>query len=142
VEKLEGIPVAVEFRNRIWFEGDRRERLLKFLHEHKLVNVVVDEPQGFASRVPAVWEVARPDLAIVRFHGRNRETWEAKGLRSAAERFTYLYSDAELRELAARVQELAENAEETHALYNNCYRDYGQRNATEFQRLLASRVEQ
>jgi uncharacterized protein YecE (DUF72 family) len=78
----------------------------------------------------------------VRFHGRNRETWEAKGLKSAAERFNYLYSDAELRELAAGVQELAEKAEETHALYNNCYRDYGQRNATEFQRLLGSRTKQ
>jgi uncharacterized protein YecE (DUF72 family) len=138
-EKLEGIPVAVEFRNRIWFEGDRRERVLRFLREHKLVNVVVDEPQGFGSSVPAVWEITRPDLAMVRFHGRNRETWEAKGLKSAAERFNYLYSDAELGELAMYVKELAENAEETHALYNNCYRDYGQRNATEFQRLLFPR---
>jgi hypothetical protein len=37
-----------------------------------------------------------PGLAIVRFHGRNRSTWEAKGLRTSAERFNYLYSDAEL----------------------------------------------
>jgi hypothetical protein len=32
--------------------------------------------------------------------------------------------------------ELAENAQETHALFNNCYRDYGQRNAIDFQRLV------
>jgi uncharacterized protein YecE (DUF72 family) len=50
-EKLEGIQVAVEFRNKIWFEGDRRERVLSFLREHKLVHVVVDEPQGFGSSV-------------------------------------------------------------------------------------------
>jgi uncharacterized protein YecE (DUF72 family) len=63
-------------------------------------------------------------------------------LSSAAERFNDLYSETELRELATRLRELSENAEETHALYNNCYGDYGQRNATEFQLLLTSRVEQ
>jgi hypothetical protein len=104
------------------------------------VHVVVDEPQGFASSIPAVWQVTRSDLAIVRFHGRNEETWEAKGLKSAAERFNYLYSEAELRELATYVKELAENAEETHALYNNCFRDYGQRNAMDFRRILAADV--
>lgn len=62
--------------------------------------------------------------------------WEKKGLSSAAERFNYLYSEAELRNLARYAKELAENAEATHALFNNCYRDYGQRNAMEFQRLL------
>jgi uncharacterized protein YecE (DUF72 family) len=55
-----------------------------------------------------------------------------------AERFNYLYSKAELRDLAAHLKELSENAEETHALFNNCYRDYGQRNAIDFQRLLSS----
>jgi uncharacterized protein YecE (DUF72 family) len=135
-EKLEGMQVAVEFRNKIWFTEDRRERLLSFLREHQLVQVVVDEPQGFGSSVPAVWEVTSPSLAIVRFHGRNKETWEKKGLASAAERFNYLYSEAELRELATYMKELSENAQETHALFNNCYRDYGQRNAIDFQRLV------
>jgi uncharacterized protein YecE (DUF72 family) len=72
---------------------------------------------------------------MVRFHGRNKEMWEKKGLASAAERFNYLYSEAELHELAAHVIELSENAEETHALFDNCYRDFGQRNAIDFQRL-------
>jgi uncharacterized protein YecE (DUF72 family) len=137
-EKLEGTQVAVEFRNKIWFTDDRRARVLAFLREHKLLHVVVDEPQGFASSIPSVWEVTSPRLAIVRFHGRNKETWEKKGLASAAARFNYQYSEAELRELAAHVKELAENAEEAHALFNNCYRDYGQRNAIDFQRLLLS----
>jgi uncharacterized protein YecE (DUF72 family) len=35
---------------------------------------VLDEPQGFPSSVPAVWEATSPDLAIVRLHGRNRAT--------------------------------------------------------------------
>jgi uncharacterized protein YecE (DUF72 family) len=109
---------------------------LSFLRDHKLVHVVVDEPQGFGSSVPALWEITSPSLAMVRFHGRNKEMWEKKGLASAAERFNYLYSEAELREFAAHVIEPAENAQETHALFNNCYRDFGQRNAIDFQRLL------
>jgi uncharacterized protein YecE (DUF72 family) len=137
-ENMEGIQLAVEFRNKIWFTEDRRERVLGFLREHELVHVIVDEPQGFPSSVPPVWEVTSPKLAIVRFHGRNKETWEKKGLASAAERFNYLYSDAELRDLAAHLKELSESAQEAHALFNNCYRDYGQRNAIDFQRLLSS----
>ncbi|MGH8490591.1 MAG: DUF72 domain-containing protein [Gammaproteobacteria bacterium] len=135
-ERLHGMPVAVEFRNAIWFDERRRERVLGFLREHQLVHVVVDEPQGFRSSLPAVWEITSPQLALVRFHGRNKEMWEKKALSSAAERFNYLYSQAELRNLARYATELAEKAAETHALFNNCYRDYGQRNAMEFQRLL------
>lgn len=96
----------------------------------------MDEPQGFSSSIPSIWAATTSQLAIARFHGRNRETWEKKGLKSAAERFNYLYSEAELRELAIRLEELAENAEETHALFNNCYRDHAQRNAGDFRRVL------
>jgi hypothetical protein len=71
-ENMEGIQLAVEFRNKIWFTEDRRERVLAFLREHQLVHVVVDEPQGFPSSVPPVWGVTSPKLAIVRFHGRNK----------------------------------------------------------------------
>jgi uncharacterized protein YecE (DUF72 family) len=62
-ERLEGIQISVEFRNRIWFDERRRERVLGFLREHQLVHVVVDEPQGFPSSVPPVWEVTSPKLA-------------------------------------------------------------------------------
>ena len=131
-----GVRSSVEFRSASWFRGDRRDRVLAFLREHELISVIVDEPQGFSSSIPAVWEATSPELAIVRFHGRNAETWEKKGLASAALRFNYLYSKTELRDLAASVRGLSESAEETHALFNNCYRDYGQRNAMDFQRLL------
>ena len=55
---------------------------------------MVDEPQGFESSVPPVTAVTS-DLALVRFHGRNGETWEAKGI-TPAERFRYLYTRDEL----------------------------------------------
>jgi uncharacterized protein YecE (DUF72 family) len=98
---------------------------------------VVDEPQGFPSSVPQVWEATSPELALVRLHGRNRATWEKKGLASAAERFDYLYSAAELEEIAAPVKRLAGAARRTHVLFNNCHGDKAQRNAAQFRRLLA-----
>jgi uncharacterized protein YecE (DUF72 family) len=85
--------------------------------------------------VPAIWEATSPDLSVVRFHGRNTETWMKKGL-TAAERFNYLYSDEELAELAKRTRELASKTRQVHAMFNNCYEDKAQRNATRFIELL------
>jgi uncharacterized protein YecE (DUF72 family) len=134
-ERLEGFRVAVEFRHASWFQGEHAEKTLALLGEHRLIHVVVDGPQGFPSSVPAVWEATAPDLAIVRLHGRNRETWQKKGI-TAAERFRYLYVDEELRTFVPKLEELAPRAKEVHVLFNNCYRDYAQRNASSFQGLL------
>lgn len=133
--EMPGMQVAVEFRNKSWFEGKHREEVLALEREHGLAQVVVDEPQGFPSSIPAVWEVTCPALAILRLHGRNRASWAAKGL-SAAERFAYLYPEAELSELAAPVRELARQGHRVHVVFNNCYQDYAQRNALAFAQLL------
>jgi len=122
VERLPGDRIAVEFRNKSWFAEKHLAETIAFEREHGLIHVVVDEPQGFPSSVPAVWEATSPDLAIMRLHGRNRATWAKKGI-SAAERFNYRYSDEELRKLAGSVNGLGEHANELHVLFNNCYRD-------------------
>jgi uncharacterized protein YecE (DUF72 family) len=130
--KLPGVQLAVEFRNKAWFEGDRPERVWQFLRDHRLAYVVVDEPQGFASSVPPLWEATCPDIAVVRLHGRNRDTWERKDLKSSGERFNYLYGHDELSALAEGARTLAHNAATVHVLFNNCASDYAQRNAAEF----------
>ncbi len=56
---------------------------------------------------------------------------------TAAERFRYLYDDEELRQWIPRVERLAEDSKEIHLLMNNCYQDYGVRNAGDIGRLLA-----
>jgi uncharacterized protein YecE (DUF72 family) len=94
---MEGRLMAVEFRNKSWWTERTRDSTLAFERERGLVNVVVDGPQGFSSSVPAVWEVTSPELAIVRMHGRNAETWERKGLAASSDRFNYDYSDPELK---------------------------------------------
>lgn len=129
-------PLAVEFRNRSWLEGRNAVETLGLLADHNLTYVCVDEPQGFPSSVPPITATTTPQLAVVRFHGRNRDAWEARGI-SAAERFRYLYDAAELGEWVPRIEDLAGKAEETHVLFNNCYSDYGVRNAAD----LASQLE-
>ena len=135
VERLTGWQVAVEFRNGSWLNEKNRDRTLAFLSERSIPFVMVDEPQGFKSSVPAEVAVTSPDLAIVRFHGRNAETWEQKNI-TPAERFRYLYSRDELSDWVPRLREVASQAKETHALFNNCYANYGTTNAREIAALL------
>ena len=75
--------------------------------------------------------------AVLRLHGRNANTWEAKGLASSAERFNYLYSKDELRAFVPIARRLAEQAEEVHVVFNNNFGSYAQDNALDFQTLIA-----
>src|SRR5918997_527172 len=96
-----------------------RDRTLEFLEGHGLPYVCVDMPQGFTSSIPPVI-AATADLAVVRFHGHNKEEWESG---SVQKRFRYLYSEKELKTWAGKITDLAEEAKTTHVLMNNCYRD-------------------
>jgi uncharacterized protein YecE (DUF72 family) len=138
IEVLKGYTLAVEFRNQTWLEEKRREQTLAFEREHGIVHVVVDGPQGFLNSVPAIWEATSPELAIVRLHGRNADTWNVMSLESSAERFNYLYSPEELTELGGSIQNLSHQAKRTHVLFNNNYGDYAQRNAAQLSRLLST----
>ena len=138
VERMNGFRLAVEFRNETWFYERTRERTFAFEREHGIAHVVVDEPQGFKSSIPAVWEVTCPDVAVVRLHGRNRDTWEKRGLAAASERFNYLYSEEEVVELARPVRTLARKARTVHVLLNTNHEDQGQVNARALTRELAA----
>jgi len=127
---------AIEFRGAGWMKEGKQERTLGLLREIGATYVVVDEPQGFKTSVPPVVAATSPDLAMIRFHGHNAENWEKRGI-SAAERFKYLYDEDELRKWVAPARELAGEAQQLHVLMNNCYADYGVRNAAQFAELLA-----
>lgn len=136
VGRLPGYRLAFEFRNRTWFDGRHDERTLAMERDLGVAHVVVDEPQGFASSVPQVWAATSPDLAIVRMHGRNHETWEKKGLAASSERFDYDYSDDELREMVSPIKRLASEVGELHVVFNNNRDDQGQRNGRSLMRIL------
>jgi uncharacterized protein YecE (DUF72 family) len=132
--RCEPLRPVFEFRHASWFDGDNAEETLGFLRQHELPFVCVDMPQGHKSSVPPVL-AATADLAVVRFHGHS-DKWTSKDIH---EKFGYDYSDRELRDWAPKLRELAGEAERTHVLMNNCYRDYAQRNATTLAGLLDAR---
>jgi len=137
-ELLPDDTLAVEFRNRTWMEERNQAETLAFLRDNGLAYVSVDEPQGFPSSIPPVAEATAP-LAIVRFHGRNAESWKKPGL-TAAERFDYSYTLPELEEWLPKIGKLEEEAEEVHLLMNNCYGDKAVRNAADLAALLAKKT--
>jgi len=125
--------VCVEFRNHTWMTPDNTKETLEFLSAHDLPYVCVDMPQGFSNSIPPV-VAATSDLAVLRMHGHS-DKWESKDIQ---ERFGYRYSDEELSKWAGHVQQLAEDAPETHVVFNNCYRNYAQVNGQRLTEMLGS----
>jgi uncharacterized protein YecE (DUF72 family) len=117
-EQLGEDEMLVEFRHRSWYEDDQRAETLALLERIGATHVVVDAPKVDAKNVPPTVLAVTSSMTYVRFHGRNADTWNVRG-RSAAERFDYLYSEDELREWVEPLQELAGEAEQAFAVFNN-----------------------
>jgi uncharacterized protein YecE (DUF72 family) len=130
------LPIAVEFRHGSWFNEKNAERTIRFLQDNKIPYVAVDEPQGFKSSVPPVIFPTNDELAVFRFHGRNKDNWEKKDI-PPSERFRYLYDEDELADWTPKIAAIAKQTKQTHVVYNNCYSNYGTTNAREAARLLA-----
>lgn len=126
--------LAVEFRDSSWVSEKNLDRTMDFLRDNDFTYVCVDEPQ-LARTLPPMAVATSPKLAMVRFHGRNAESWN-KRVDTAAERFDYEYSEAELAEWLPRIRTLTEQSDDTHVLMNNCHRDYAVNNARQLAQLL------
>ena len=135
--RMAGYTMAVEFRNQSWLDESHAPNTLAFLRERALVHVIVDAPPDVKNRAHSVWEVTNPQLAIVRLHGRNTESWNPDAGASAADRFNYDYNEAELGELAVSIRAISTRAAKTHVIFNNCFEDQGQRNALTMTGILA-----
>src|ERR671936_1598474 len=118
-EQLAGDEMMVEFRHASWLDDDNRAETLRFLEQLGATHVIVDAPriEGARNVVPTVLALTSPTL-YVRFHGRNADTWNKRG-GSADERFDYLYSREELREWVEPLRELAGQAQQAYAFFNN-----------------------
>lgn len=124
------LPFAIEFRHASWREPERRERVRSMLRAMRASYVCIDAP-GTTS----VIEVTDPRLAVLRFHGRNAEQFGRRGA-SVVERFNYLYVPEELRSWVEPLRRVADEAEEVHAVFNNCVRNYAVLNAKDLAVLL------
>jgi uncharacterized protein YecE (DUF72 family) len=117
-EALREPGLAIELRNRNWATEDRLEETLDWYERNGVAFVCVDSPPGDNFQIlPPVDAVTRRDFAYLRMHGRDTEGY-LKG-KTVAERFGWVYSDDELKEIAQRAQGMAEDAREVHVAFNN-----------------------
>lgn len=130
--------LAVEFRNKSWFGDGRADSTLAWEQAMGVTHVIVDEPQGVGNYAHGVWAVTTPDLALVRLHGNNEDTWSAKGLSAASERFKYEYSDEELQEIARRTAAIASIADDVQVVVNVNFEDQGVRAGRRLNQYLAA----
>jgi uncharacterized protein YecE (DUF72 family) len=120
--------LSVEFRRRDWLDEEHAGETLALLADAGLSYTMADEPQAGTGSVPPVYGVTNPRLAIVRFHGRNAETWyDFSG--TSRGRFNWDYSEAELAEWTPKIQQAREEADEVHVFFNTNAGDQGPRNA-------------
>jgi uncharacterized protein YecE (DUF72 family) len=133
--------MLVEFRHRSWFEDGVVDEVLRWLEERGMAYVTVDAPKVDAANVPRTVVAATAPLAYVRFHGRNAATWNKRG-GGAAQRFDYLYVEEELREWVEPLRELAGQAEEAYAFFNNNNQTGGVAQAPAGAQLLRKLLEQ
>ena len=121
-------PIAVEFRRRDWLDDEHARATLDLLREAGLSYTMGDEPQFGSGSVPPVYGVTNPKLAVVRFHGRNAQTWY-RFTGSSRDRFDWEYSAEELAEWVPKRRAAQHKAEAVHVLFDTNKADQGPRNA-------------
>jgi uncharacterized protein YecE (DUF72 family) len=123
-ELARGYPIAVELRNRNWFDDGQLEQTLGFLREQRAIFVNVDAPSAkhFTIAPSELDAVTDPAVAYLRLHGRDASAY-LKG-KTVAQRFCYDYSDEEIDEIAQRSERLTREAKQVHVVFNNNARDY------------------
>jgi uncharacterized protein YecE (DUF72 family) len=109
-----GYPLAVELRHREWTESEATSAIRSLMEDQGVAWTMIDEPRFKTSirHVPLT-----SDVAYFRFHGRNYQNWWRHA--EAEDRYNYLYTPEEQREIAADVREIADRSHETYAFYNN-----------------------
>ncbi len=127
-ERLAPLVPLVEFRHRSWMDEAERADTLAFLERHGLAYVSVDTPETRAANVSPRLAAATGRVAYVRFHGRNAETWNIRG-GTAADRFDWLYAADDLAEWVEPLAQLADDAVEVYAMFNNNRDDFAPRSA-------------
>jgi uncharacterized protein YecE (DUF72 family) len=134
--RLPGHVIAVEFRDASWLPGHTNETL-RFLADHGLTYVSVDAPR-IAATVASVVALTSP-TAVIRLHGRNAAGWlgQLRGeAPTVAEKYGYLYTEDELREVVASGTALDGRAARVYLKLNNNVDDAPAINGGQIQALL------
>lgn len=126
--RLQGFPLAVEFRSPRWWEAAECEATLELLEALGVGLVCVDGPWVATGEPPVV--AATSDLAVVRFLG--RRDVEGEGWT-----WPHRYSDEELRQWTGHIADLASSTSDVHVLMGNCWKTDAVDGARSITRLLA-----
>jgi uncharacterized protein YecE (DUF72 family) len=119
-DKMEDIPVALEFRNQTWFTPEMRDKTLNFMEKEGWIHSICDEPQAGRGSIPIVLHPTHPELTLVRFHGRNVYGWNQNGQANWREvRYLYRYNQEELLEWKENLTALLRSSKEICVLFNN-----------------------
>jgi uncharacterized protein YecE (DUF72 family) len=124
VDTWRDMPLVLEVRHKGWMQ----DRALQFIESLGVGFANIDQPQ-FSNNIPLT-SYAFGGTGYLRLHGRNAEAWFDKEA-GRDQRYDYTYSDEELDEIQAALEEIADRVERMFVIANNHYR--GQAVATDLQ---------
>jgi uncharacterized protein YecE (DUF72 family) len=132
LDKLQGLPLAIEFRHRSWVS----DRVFFVLERRQVTLVSVDTPD-LPNLFPILDVITNPDLFYVRFHGRNAKGWRSGNMQL---QFDYNYSNDELYEwIENKIEPMSSRARKGVIFFNNHVRAQAPENAQRMATLLKER---
>lgn len=125
-ERLAGILLVIEFRNKSWV----RDSAFRFLEENGLGFCVVDEPQ--LPRLMPFVPKSTSSIGYFRLHGRNPNWFNAP----REERYHYLYGKEDLNSFLPHIETISKEKIRTFIFFNNCHAGFAAKNGLMMKRLL------
>lgn len=139
VQKMTGVPIALEFRNQSWYRPHNVKKTLDVMREGGWIHSIADEPQAGEGSVPIVPVVTHPDKTLIRFHGRNVYGWnhpKNKETNWREVRYLYKYNEEELLDWRERILKIAKESKDVYVVFNNNSGGDAAGNAKTFQKML------
>ena len=130
IQKFKAFPVVVEFRHIEWMKPSVFDGLEKL--NASLVYCDMPQlkylPDGKTVQIPLIGE-----NAYIRLHGRNEDAWYAT---EGSARYTYDYSEDELKSFVPVIQTAAVVCKKVHVFFNNHPDGNGAKNAQRIKQLI------
>jgi len=123
---------VIEIRHESW----NTPETFQYLKEKEIGFANIDQPV-IGKSIGLTAEITG-EVAYLRLHGRNYKNWFNEN-QNAADRYNYLYSQQELKEITDTLNLLIENSSKTYIIFNNHYRGQAVVNALQTMFFLKSK---
>lgn len=136
-ERLQDLPLAIEFRHQSWYYPEFKQKTLDYLSNNRWIHSVCDEPQAGEGSIPLVAISTNENQVLLRLHGRNVHGWKNPGndQKWREVRYLYDYNMEELQQIATIVKSLEQQSKQVTVLFNNNSGGHAANNAKQFMRL-------